>query len=241
MSGGLKLTVYERLAACRSDEYRERIEMRVIEYGNPDASLVLIQPVDEQDLSVIENEVKEIERLSEKDFHLLAVRINNWNHDLSPWNASAVFGKDGFGDGANATLEEIQKFCADKSKTYIIGGYSLAALFSVWAAYQTDLFAGVAAASPSVWFPGFIDYMKDHEIMSGKVYLSLGDKEEKARNSVMATVGKHIREAHEILNRKGIDTILEWNEGNHFKDSDLRTARAFAWVMRRSIGILPSN
>ena len=76
------MTVYERLAACRSDEYRERIEMRVIEYGNPDASLVLIQPVDEQDLSVIENEVKEIERLSEKDFHLLAVRINNWNHDL---------------------------------------------------------------------------------------------------------------------------------------------------------------
>ena len=48
--------------------------MKVIEYRNPDASLVLIQPVDEQDLSIIENEVKEIECLSEKDFYFLAVK-----------------------------------------------------------------------------------------------------------------------------------------------------------------------
>ena len=69
--------------------------------------------------------------------------------------------------------------------------------------------------------------------MSRKVYLSLGDKEEKARNPVMAMVGTHIREAHKVLKRKGIDTVLEWNEGNHFKDSDLRTAKAFAWVMKQ--------
>jgi len=38
--------------------------MKAHEYGNPLARTVLIQPVDEQDLSLIENEVEEIARLS---------------------------------------------------------------------------------------------------------------------------------------------------------------------------------
>ena len=120
--------------------------------------------------------------------------------------------------------------CADRKKTYIIGGYSLAGLFALWAAYQTDVFAAVAAASPSIWFPGFVDFMKENEIRCKAVYLSLGDKEEKARNPVMASVGACIREASEVLKNKEVNTILEWNPGNHFKDADIRTARAFAWV-----------
>ena len=55
-------------------------------------------------------------------------------------------------------------------------------------AYQTDVFKGVAAASPSMWFPGFSDYMKEQDIKAKTVYLSLGDKEEKTRNPVMTTV-----------------------------------------------------
>ena len=31
----------------------------------------------------------------------------------------------------------------------------------------------------------------------------------------------------------GVDCILEWNQGNHFKDADLRTAKAFSWVLNR--------
>ena len=90
---------------------------------------------------------------------------------------------------------------------------------------------GAAAASPSVWFPGFADYMKEHQIWTDSVYLSLVDREEKTRNPVMATVGDRIREAHDLLKEQGVDTILEWNQGNHFRDADIRTARGFAWVM----------
>ena len=36
-----------------------------------------------------------------------------------------------------------------------------------------------------------------------------------------------------MLKEQGADSVLEWNEGNHFKDADLRTARAFAWVIQR--------
>ena len=198
--------------------------------GNPDASVVMIQMADDHDLEFIESEVREIQKLTEVDFCLIAIKVQNWNLDLSPWKAPAVFGKEGFGGGADKTLEEVLKYCSDRDKTYIIGGYSLAGLFALWAAYQTDVFAAVAAASPSIWFPGFVDFMKENEIHSKAVYLSLGDKEEKARNPVMATVGACIREASDILKEKGIKTILEWNQGNHFKDADLRTAKAFAWA-----------
>ena len=35
---------------------------------------------------------------------------------------------------------------------------------SLWAAYQTDVFAGIAAASPSIWFPNFLQYMKEQDV-----------------------------------------------------------------------------
>ena len=101
-----------------------------------------------------------------------------------------------------------------------------------WAAYQTDRFRGAAAASPSMWFPGFTDYMKQRKPMCSRIYLSLGDREERVRNPVMASVGDKIREAAGILQEQKIDSTLVWNAGNHFKENDLRTAKAFAWVMR---------
>jgi len=201
-------------------------------YGNTNSQIVLLQPVDEHDLDTIEEEIKEIEKYVQTSFQLIAYSIKNWNLELSPWEAPAVFGKEGFGAGANKTLQEILKYCEDKSKSYILGGYSLAGLFALWAAYQTDAFTAIAAASPSVWFPGYIDYMKSHEFRGKAAYLSLGDREEKTKNPTMSQVGTCIREAHEILTQSNIQATLEWNPGNHFKDAELRTAKAFAWAIQ---------
>lgn len=215
--------------------------MKIYEFGKPEADIVLIQPVDDHDLEGIENEAVAIAENCDKDFCLMAVRIDDWNKDLSPWDAPAVFGKVNFGNGAGETLGELLELCGDKSKMYFIGGYSLAGLFALWAAYQTDVFRGVAAASPSVWFQGFADYMKEHEIKTDTVYLSLGDKEEKTRNPVMATVADRIREVHDELKEHGVNCVLEWNEGNHFKDADIRTAKAFAWIIsnqKQSDGVI---
>ena len=212
----------------------DQTSMKLYEFGDAGADTVLIQPVDDHDLSGIENEVSLIAANCGKSFRLIAIKVENWNTDLSPWKAPAVFGKDDFGEGAEGTLVGILKLCSDESKTYYIGGYSLAGLFALWTAYRTDVFKGVAAASPSMWFPGFADYMKENEIKTHVVYLSLGDKEEKARNPVMATVGDRIREAYALLSGRGVKCTLEWNEGNHFKDADIRTAKAFSWVMNNN-------
>lgn len=207
--------------------------MNVSKYGNPDAETVLIQPVDNHDLEGIVNEAERIKQLSGKDFCLVAIKVDNWNSDLSPWEAPAVFGNESFGGKAAAALDEVLKLTGDPSKTYYIGGYSLAGLFAIWSAYQTDVFKGVAAASPSVWFPGFSDYMAERKICANSVYLSLGDKEEKTRNPVMATVGDNIRKARELLKAQGVNTVLEWNPGNHFKDPDIRMAKGFEWVIKQ--------
>lgn len=210
------------------------------EYENPEADVVLIQLTGEHELAVLENEVREIRKRAssgELDFRFIAAKVENWNDELSPWKAPAVFKNEDFGGGAAETLEKILALCTDPGKTYYIGGYSLAGLFALWAAYQTDRFSGVAAASPSVWFPGFSAYMREHRMKTGTVYLSLGDREEKTRNPVMAQVGACIRDACSWMSEQGsINCTLEWNQGNHFQEPDVRTAKAFAWVMEKRTG-----
>ena len=205
--------------------------MDILEFGNRDADIVLIQPVDVHDLEVIEREAALIREFTKKDFLLAAFQVHDWNKDLSPWKAPAVFGREDFGEGAGDTLSEILNYCTDKTKNYYIGGYSLAGLFALWAVTRTDVFQGAACASPSLWFPGFEEYVRDHEILTENVYLSLGDREEKARNPVMATVGDRVRAMHALLSDRKVRCTLEWNEGNHFRDSELRSAKAFSWVL----------
>ena len=116
----------------------------------------------------------------------------------------------------------------------IIGGYSLAAFFALWCMTETDRFSGVAAASPSVWFPGWIEHLEKWagaDTSKVPVYLSLGDKEPKTRSPLMKTVGDRIIETKDILSGCGAETVFEWNQGNHFREPDVRTAKGFMAVM----------
>ena len=203
-------------------------------YGNETSKNLIIQPVDERELESIPKEVEEIKKLTgTEDFVLLAVKVNNWNTDLSPWNAPAVFGNENFGDGAEETLKYIIDLAERdyKDRRIILGGYSLAGLFALWAGTKSEAFDGIVAASPAVWFPGFTGYMKEYEMKAGAVYLSLGDKESKTRNSVLSTIDECIQETEKIFLKQGVKCILEWNDGNHFKDPEIRMAKGFAWAL----------
>ena len=114
-----------------------------------------------------------------------------------------------------------------------LAGYSLAGLFAVYAMYHTDVFSRIASASGSMWYPHFIDYAKSNKLtkMPDKLYFSLGDKEAKTRNQIMATVENNTRELHDYYSSLGINTLFEMNEGNHFKDAALRIAKAIAWIV----------
>ena len=208
-------------------------------YQDEAATHLLIQPIDEHDLELLDQEIEAIKKLSDKPFSLVAFMIKDWNQELTPWVVPAVFGKVPFGSGAEKTLEFITSQLLPEVQEniphLILGGYSLAGLFALWSGYQTDKFDGIVAASPSVWFPKWIGYATDNKPLAKSIYLSLGDKEEKAKNPVMAQVGNAIRRQNELLTGQMDNTILEWNPGNHFVDSEKRTAKGFAWVMDKCV------
>ena len=208
-------------------------------YGEVHAEYLLLQMTGEHELQSMGSEVAAIAQ-SAHHFLFAAIPVESWNDALSQWEAPAVWGKQGFGGNAGDTLrfltEQViptlkQQYPLPENVKIILGGYSLAGLFALWASTQTDSFYGVAAASPSVWFPGWMEFEQQHPMQARCVYLSLGDKEERTKNAVMAVVGDHIRTLYSRLTAHGVDSTLEWNSGGHFKDADLRTAKAFRWVM----------
>ena len=211
-----------------------------VTYADENPRHILLQPVDHRDLDEVDREAQLLQDSCKAPLALVAFEVPEWNDDLSPWEAPPAFGKHGFGSGAQQTLDLILNGILPELSTAlrpqpghdaILGGYSLAALFSLWCAYQTDAFLAVAAASPSVWFPGWVGYAQGHQPHSRAVYLSLGDREERTRNAVVSAVGSCMRRQHELLRAQGVPCALEWNAGGHFQDPDSRVARAFLWCV----------
>ena len=214
-------------------------------YGSPSSARLFLQPVDEHDLSLMESEAAAVGELcGHGDWCIAAVPVGDWWSDLTPWPAPPVFGKTPFGDGAAQSLAALlgdilpalDRDHPAAGRAYYLCGYSLAGLFALWAATQTDRFRGVAGVSPSVWYPGWLDYARANPTRAGAVYLSLGDREERAKNPVMAAVGDAVRAQHRLLESAGVPSQLDWNPGNHFRDSDLRVAKGIAWLLGQGDG-----
>lgn len=212
--------------------------MKVNYQGSRDAQIVLLQIIGEHELSLIEEELSKIKAITQStDFLFITVQVDSWNDDLSPWLAAPIFGEAKFGGNAEKLLTRIENevitplLSAYPEKKIFAGGYSLAGLFAMWAGYKTNLFEGIAAVSPSVWFPGFVDFVHNHKMLANRVYLSLGDKEAKTRNKILAQVENDIRDVYHSLGDYGLSSILVWNKGNHFKEPALRMAKGFAWLM----------
>lgn len=128
--------------------------------------------------------------VKDKDFLLCAFQVENWNDDFSPWKAPAAFGNEDFKGEAEKTLQWLtneliptikQRYGTDR-EIYLIG-YFLSGLFSLWAAYETNIFSGVASCSGSLWFEKWDEYIRRHKMQhTCNIYLSLGGKEEKTKN-----------------------------------------------------------
>ena len=78
--------------------------------------------------------------------------------------------------------------------------------------------------------------MREHTLKRKcSAYLSLGGKEEKTKNAVMATVGDRTREQEKLLLEDSFAerVVLEWNPGGHFADSGKRLAKGIKWLMEK--------
>lgn len=192
------------------------------------------------EMHFLDTEAAEILKKADEGIVFANFGVENWNDELSPWSADAVFKNQPFAGRAENTLnfatdifipELTARYSLPSDIKSVIGGYSLAGLFSLWAAYRTDMFHAVAAVSPSVWFPEWIEFAAEKHVLADKVYLSLGNREEKTNNKTMARVGDNIRLQKELLDRQGVQSVLEWNEGNHFKNVEERVSKGLLWTV----------
>lgn len=212
-------------------------EITIYPASNTGSPLVILNSFGDEGEAVHE----ELQKMQTADFTLASIKITDWNSDLSPWAIPPVYKNDEpFTGGADAYLETLTGEIipaiigelGSEPEYIALVGYSLAGLFAVYAMYRTKLFSRIASASGSLWYPGFMDYAKSHDLaaLPEKLYLSLGDKEAQTRNQIMAKVEQNTRDLHEYYKSLGINTVFELNEGNHFKDAGLRIAKAITWI-----------
>ena len=171
---------------------------------------------------------------------LLSIPVD-WSHDLSPWRAERVFhaGED-FTGGAEAFLQRLLGAILPDAEAAIpwpvrqrgIAGYSLAGLFALWAAMQTDSFSLCASMSGSLWFDGFMPWAMAQPCHAERVYLSVGDREARTRNLRMAPVEACTREMAAGLAAARVNTAFVLERGGHFDNVPERIARGLDWLMQ---------
>ena len=181
-----------------------------------------------------------------KEYILVSISNLDWNNEMTPWYSEKINekGEEFLGQAdeyiqimLNEIIPKVKNYIEKdlklKIKYYIISGYSLAGLFAIYASYKTNIFSKIVSASGSLWFPKFVDFVKENKISSNveKIYFSLGNKESKVKNQILANVEKNTKEIEEIYKKQGIKTIYVENEGNHFKDASLRLAKGIKWIL----------
>lgn len=187
--------------------------------------------------------MQHLQQMNAPNCNLLVISNLDWIHDMTPWECPPLNKIDApFSGGADDYLKMLCTEIIPKALEMIqgtpsffgIAGYSLAGLFALYAMYHCDLFDYTASMSGSLWYPHFTEYVQSHTMQKvpKKLYFSLGNTETKTKHPLLKTVQEHteIIAAHYRL--LGIDTAFELNEGNHFKDAELRTAKGICALLR---------
>lgn len=186
--------------------------------------------------------LKQCAELGCPDFTLVEISGLVWNDEMSPWTIPSLSRDEPpFGGKANnylglligEILPAVKAELDTEPRSILLAGYSLAGLFALYAATKSDLFAAVASCSGSMWFPGFMEYIKQQDIttFTKHIYFSLGDREARTKNEILRTVEDNTKELAAYLSQGGINTVFEQNKGNHFHQGTLRTAKGIRWIL----------
>ena len=245
-----------------TEEHNIQTPCKLFIVGDPQVLLIQPSARHEEKNGGVRREVDLIAQASPTGFAMVFFDCVEWARALMPWADDAVSRDAEVGRHAPDTLRFIEHTLLPWLRERfgalprIIGGYSLGGLFALWAARNTDAFAAVAAASPSLWINGWGEYATAHPILSPKattqhstlniphsesrssaIHLSLGDREEHCRNQRMKRIGDCVRAEHALLCQQLSPTAvtLRWHEGGHFGAEAERTAEAFAWCIEQLV------
>ena len=207
--------------------------------GSDHPRYILVQTLGNHERGIFDSTVELIAKTIGVPFVLAAFQVFDWDLDLTPWHDDAINRKPEVGTKTFDTLRYVTESLLPALEAeygnlpIILGGYSLGGLFALWSSSQTDRFAAIAAASPSLWIRDWLDFAQAHPVKTAKVYLSLGDQEEHVKNRAIARVGDSVRGEYELLKAQlgKENCTLAWNAGGHFQDGDKRQAAAFSWCI----------
>ena len=173
---------------------------------------------------------------------IAVIEAVDWNNDLTPWSAEGVFKKaKPFGGKATAFLEkltheiipETERDLGIEGAERTLLGVSLSGLFAVWAAFHTAAFTNIISISGSLWYDGFVEWMKEQtpSPQLKKVCMLLGEKEKNSKEKRMATVEERTLAAANILKTKSQAAVsFELVEGTHFSPILPRLDRAMMGI-----------
>ena len=167
----------------------------------------------------------------------------NWEEDLTPWKAPGLKGGE-FAGRAKYFLDMLKTdlfFNLETSMRIVkpkrsIVGVSLSGLFAVWASLSMPLFSAVGSVSGSLWYDGFLEWMKEHrDTATERYYFSLGEKEKDGKNKRLSSVEQATLEAVDLLKSVSKEVTFEYNEGNHFGPLIERIEKAIKGIYTESI------
>jgi len=183
--------------------------------------------------------IKQINQGNCQPFLIAGFGHIDWDRDYSPWYLEGS--KDRIFEGkadetidfmANILLPELKQRFPLNGEVYPVG-YSLGGLTAIYAHCSIG-FTGCGSCSGALWFPGWLDYVQEH-LPTGKVYLSLGGKEDKTKDSLMCKVGITTQQTKELIAKSAKVTYVK-EPGGHFKEVPQRIGRAIWWLLNPKNG-----
>lgn len=188
------------------------------------------------------NVMEACHRMECPPFNLISIYGFDFDSCMTPWPAPGVRkGQTMFAGQASRHLEKLTREIMPGIESELefhptynaIAGYSLAGLFALWSAWNTDKFSRIACGSASFWYPGFTEYAMSREMVRvpDYIYFSLGDNESNTRHPIMSQVGKCTEQILEFTRIRKIPHTFETMPGNHFSDPDGRLARAIKTML----------
>lgn len=189
-----------------------------------------------------ESEYEWLDAMAEKHTcNFVVISGVDWDNDLTPWPAPGIKAGE-FGGKARKLLDALKgdfftiesSMRLNRQKRYLVG-VSLSGLFALWSTAKSNLFEAVGSVSGSLWYDGFIDWLKTREeFHCERYYFSLGDKEKDGKNKRLASVEAATLEAVELLKSAGKEVHFEYNEGNHFGPLIERIEKAIESIYTQS-------
>ena len=221
-----------KFALMKTSRIYHELNLNIVTTESDDVCYVLLPE------RMKEAEMDWLEELVQKySVNIVAISGMKWNDALTPWKAPALNPKEeDFKGKAKDFLASLlgdifvnteQSLRLHHPKRHLIG-VSLAGLFAVWASTVTNKFESVASISGSFWYDGFVEWFKEQELKTDRYFLSLGDKEVKAKNERLASVGSCTEAILQIIQDKSNEVTFITDDGNHFEFFKERIEKAIS-------------